>query len=283
MISSTHQGIAICAIDAFSEVPLGGNGATVVLLDKPACTNWMQDLARELAQSETAFLWHNKQQWCLRWFTPSCEVPLCGHASIAAGLALYQWGKIDLGEEYFFSTSSGNLRIEVHSAKLASLDLPTTGLTSRIQEPWMAELLGTSLLNQWSSGLAYGVLLMSANFPLGKLDPHNSVWRNGPEKAWLVMQAAETPHHYQLRFFAPGLGISEDPVTGSAHALVAPWWCEQLNLSQVSGWQPSQRPGGMLCIPQKNSQIRIKGSGTLLWKGELPWISTNSDGEAWEK
>ncbi|MBJ7364822.1 MAG: PhzF family phenazine biosynthesis protein, partial [Synechococcus sp. SupBloom_Metag_053] len=65
MISSTHQGIAICAIDAFSEVPLGGNGATVVLLDKPACTNWMQALATELAQSETAFLWHNKQQWCL--------------------------------------------------------------------------------------------------------------------------------------------------------------------------------------------------------------------------
>jgi PhzF family phenazine biosynthesis protein len=282
MISTPSQGLAICAIDAFSKVPFGGNGATVVLLDSPAASAWMQALAAELAQSETAFLWFNGGQWCLRWFTPSCEVPLCGHATLAAALALCNWQKISIGNEYLFLTRSGELRIEIHGTNNASLDIPACGLLPRNHDSWMAELLGISPLAQWSSELSYGVLLVPPEYPLERLDPADPNWTNGLEKAWMVMQQASQPIDYQLRFFAPGLGISEDPVTGSAHALVAPWWCEHLGLKRVKGWQPSHRPGGMDCEPISDQKVRITGNGLLLWQGILPWKSIDNELNSWQ-
>ncbi|NBY59782.1 MAG: hypothetical protein EBQ52_06395 [Synechococcaceae bacterium LLD_019] len=82
-------------------------------------------------------------------------------------------------------------------------------------------------------------------------------------------------------FFAPKMGIKEDPVTGSAHALVAPWWCKKLSINQVQGWQPSQRPGGMLCEPLAAAKVRIKGNGVILWQGYLPWQSSTIESESW--
>ncbi|MCP9811157.1 PhzF family phenazine biosynthesis protein [Synechococcus lacustris] len=281
MISSHHKGIPICAIDAFSANPMGGNGATVVLLDHPASSIWMQALAAELAQSETSFLWHNGGQWCLRWFTPTCEVSLCGHATLAAGLALHKWGELAIAKPIDFQTRSGKLRVEVLTPELASIDLPSEEMKERQTENWIANLLGADPLATWSSQLGYGVILVNAEFPIASLDCNDLAWQNGPEKAWLVMQTATQPYQYQLRFFAPNMGIKEDPVTGSAHALVAPWWCKKLGINQVQGWQPSQRPGGMFCEPIAAAKVRIKGNGVILWQGYLPWQSSAIEPDSW--
>jgi len=270
--------LRVAAVDAFTTQPLGGNGAAVVLLEQPAEDRWMQQLAAEFNQSETAFLWNNRGHWFLRWFTPSCEVDLCGHATLAASLALHHWKQLPSGEPQQLHTRSGPLRIELKSATSAAMDLPSAGLKPRDQEPWMRPL---QPLQQWTSELGYGVLLLDSSFDLQQLDPDDGRWANTTERAWVLMQQANGEPDYQLRFFAPGLGIREDPVTGSAHALVAPWWCEQLGQSSVAGWQPSHRPGGLCCEPLIGGMIRLSGDGVILWDGVLHSLPTHPSTEPW--
>ena len=274
--------LKVAAIDAFSTEPLGGNGATVVLLEQPAESVWMQRLAAEFNQSETAFLWCSQGLWYLRWFTPSCEVELCGHATLAASLALHHWQQLPIGIAQQLQTRSGPLRVELQSSTSAAIDLPSGGLKPRSKEPWMQPF---QPLQQWTSDLGYGVLLLGSSADLQQLNPDDPCWANTSENAWVVMQPGSRGCDYQLRFFAPGLGLREDPVTGSAHALVAPWWCEQLGQTTVSGWQPSHRPGGLCCEPLSGGMIRLTGHGAILWDGLLhsqpahpsaqPWLALN--------
>lgn len=273
----------IAAVDAFSAQPLAGNGATVVLLQQPAAATWMQALAAELNQSETAFLWRDGLQWRLRWFTPSCEVPLCGHATLAAAVALEHWGELACGTPGELQSRSGALEVMVEAPGLGSIVLPAGELLPRQAEPWMDSTLPAPALKQWTSALGYGVLLLEADADLGRLDPDDPAWASGPEVGWVVMQAAAEPHHYQLRFFAPGLGLREDPVTGSAHALVAPWWCESLQLERVHGWQPSQRPGGLWATPLDSAMIRLQGEAVLLWNGHLQHAPPSIDLDSWRR
>jgi len=270
--------LKVAAVDAFSTEPLGGNGATVVLLEQPAESPWMQRLAAEFNQSETAFLWCSQGRWYLRWFTPSCEVQLCGHATLAATLALHHWQQLPIGTAQQLQTKSGPLRVELQSSTSAAIDLPSGGLKPRSKEPWMQPF---QPLQQWTSDLGYGVLLLDRGAELQQLNPDDPCWANTSEKAWVVMQPCSSGCDYQLRFFAPGLGLREDPVTGSAHALVAPWWCEQLGQASVSGWQPSHRPGGLCCEPLSGGMIRLTGHGAILWDGFLRSHPAHPSAQPW--
>ena len=281
MAELQSMGVRLAAVDAFTTTPMGGNGATVALLPGPAAAGWMLALAAELQQSETAFLWKDGGDWRLRWFTPSCEVKLCGHATLGAALALHHWGELPIGQPLALHSRSGPLRVELTTGTQASLDLPSPGLRARPGAPWMDALLGCPPLGQWHSELGYGVLLLPDDYPLGSLDPGASAWATGPDRAWVLMQAATAPYDYQLRFFGPGLGIREDPVTGSAHALVAPFWCQRLGKAVVAGWQPSHRPGGMSSQPLDSGMIRIIGAGIHLWAGLMPWPPELASAEEW--
>ena len=177
--------LKVAAIDAFSTEPLGGNGATVVLLEQPAESLWMQRLAAEFNQSETAFLWSNQGLWYLRWFTPSCEVELCGHATLAASLALHHWQQLPIGTAQQLQTRSGALRVELQSSTSAAIDLPSGGLKPRSKEPWMQPF---QPLQQWTSDLGYGVLLLDGSADLQQLNPDDPCWANTSENAWVVMQ-----------------------------------------------------------------------------------------------
>ena len=110
--------VRLAGVDAFTTTPMAGNGAVVALLPTPASDRWMQALAAELQQSETAFLWHDARgdRWALRWFTPRCEVPLCGHATLAATLALAHWGRLRSGEELKLHGRSGPLAVGLDGA-----------------------------------------------------------------------------------------------------------------------------------------------------------------------
>lgn len=277
-------------VEAFAERPCQGNGAAVVLLREPLPGPLLQALARSLNQSETAFLLPSEGRWLLRWFTPRCEVPLCGHATLAALLALGEWGLVQPGEALNLISRSGPLpvRLDPSHARAGTLELPGCDLEPIASPPelvaWLAALPSPPPLRYWRSRLGYRVALLSDAVPLQQL-PLNPAALPADEAQGLVLmqriggeqrpRVQGLPADYQLRFLAPGLGIPEDPVTGSAHALVAPYWLAAEQRDRVVGWQCSDRPGGMLCETASSGMIRLSGSGHLLWNG-----SVNIDG--WE-
>ena len=273
-------------VEAFAEGPCQGNGAAVVRLDGPLADGQLQNLARSFNQSETAFLWRDGEAWRLRWFTPSCEVPLCGHATLAACLALGHWGLLRAGEAMHFQTRSGALAVQLQPSDglAASIELPSAPLEPLPCPSQLCSLLERHLGEQpqgfWRSSLGYAVVLISSQCPLASMPSLAGDLQESERAGLVVMQAvgdqvgAErqvlgSPADYQLRFFAPGLGIDEDPVTGSAHALVAPYWLQGLGANQVVGWQCSPRPGGMVCQPVADGRIRLIGKGHVLWDGQV--------------
>ncbi|MFM7265322.1 MAG: PhzF family phenazine biosynthesis protein, partial [Cyanobium sp.] len=236
-------------------------------------------------------------RWQLRWFTPTQEVSLCGHATLAALLALGHWGLVGPGEALELHSRSGPLAVGLERRPTAQgpgrgwITLPAGQL---LAEPVPVELqallwsrLGEEVAGFWRSRLGYAVALVGAAAPLAALDGLAPSLPIDLGDGLVVMQGLEEsggaptstpaslptvsgePVDYRLRFFAPGLGIPEDPVTGSAHALVAPWWMERLGRARVVGWQCSDRPGGMVCEAPSSATIRLFGSGHLLWHGTL--------------
>lgn len=298
-VDSEAASMQAVLIEAFSERPCAGNGAAVVLLDRPREDAWLQALAGSLRQSETAFLLLQEGEWLLRWFTPSCEVPLCGHATLAALLALAHWRRIPPGEGLRFLTRSGALaaRLELGSSRRGSIDLPGGDLLPAAAPTDLLALLQRRQLGLplrfWRSALGYSVVLLEPRAPLAALSSIAAELEGDLGRGLVLMKAqtepaaaadsnpavvAGLPVDYQLRFFAPGLGIPEDPVTGSAHALVAPWWQQQLGRRRVVGWQCSDRPGGVVCEALPSGKIRLFGAGHLLWDGTLD-TQTAAEGE----
>ena len=284
-------------VEAFASAPLQGNGAAVVLLEQAADAAWMQGLASSLQQSETAFLHRQDDgQWRLRWFTPSCEVPLCGHATLAACLALQHWQLLTPGQSLRLASRSGGLQVGLDPRwpGAASLVLPSGPIAPLPAPSYLEALLGCRLQGYWGSELGYRIALVPESLPLAAL-PSPAAALEGPDRQGLVLMQAlvarspglDTPQlfgepcDYQIRFFAPGLGISEDPVTGSAHALVAPWWMETLQRPCLRGWQASARRGGMLCELSAPGFIRLSGTGQLLWDGSIYAAGIGSDPEGW--
>ena len=280
-------------VQAFAVGPFQGNGAAVVQLAQPADAAWMQGLAASLQQSETAFLWRQPAgEWALRWFTPSCEVPLCGHATLGATLALAHWGLLSPGDTLRLCTRSGGLQVQLECQEppQASLVLPSGPLQPLPPPAYLQALLNGSVEGYWGSELGYRVALLSPRAPLEELPSPALVLQGQDRQGLVLMQAASSKPpelfgkatDYQLRFFAPGLGIEEDPVTGSAHALVAPWWMQHLGRRRVVGWQSSSRRGGMLCEHAEAGLVRLSGSGHLLWDGQIHAGSCGSDGPGWQ-
>lgn len=276
------QGIPAVLVEAFTAVPCQGNGAAVVLLDRAVSDAWMQGLARSLNQSETAFLLACDGGWALRWFTPSCEVPLCGHATLAALLALDHWQRLGVEGRTTFHTRSGPLPVALRQG-LAQIHLPSGSLEPAVAPDYLQTLLQEQLQSParayWRSALGYSVALLDPAAPLAAMDSPSARLQDPDTAGLVLMQAispaasgpcvAGEPADYQLRFFAPGLGIDEDPVTGSAHALVAPFWQQRLGRERVVGWQCSTRAGGMICEVASSGMMRLSGTGVLLWCGSL--------------
>jgi len=307
--SATAHGLverSAVLVEAFAAGPCCGNGAAVVLLEEPMGDAFLQGIARSLNQSETAFLLHQQDRWCLRWFTPRCEVPLCGHGTLAAVLALGHWQLLAPSDEIELFTRSGPLAVALDPGGASGrLVLPSAGLLPAEPSPPLIRLLhgrlGVAPLAYWRSDLGYRVALLPASAPLEAMAGLAGELQ-GADRAGLVLMQACTDDQaerqptvlgqladYQLRFFAPGLGIDEDPVTGSAHALVAPFWLERLGRRSVVGWQCSPRPGGMeceqvceeVCESAFSGMIRLSGSGHLLWNGTLRVHADGSGAEAW--
>jgi PhzF family phenazine biosynthesis protein len=262
--------IPISVVDAFSERPFRGNPAGVCLPPRPMSADWMQAVAAEMNLAETAFLRpRGPDAFDLRWFTPRVEVDLCGHATLASAHRLWEEGLAEGALE--FHTRSGVLRASRQGAEI-ELDFPSQPPREAPPPPGLAEALGTTAF-LWTGASALDDLVVEVadERTVRDLEPDFTALGRIPARGIVVTAAAARPdsgHDFVSRFFAPRVGIDEDPVTGSAHCALAPFWSARLARDELVGWQASAR-GGIVRTRLAGDRGALGGRAVTVWKGEL--------------
>lgn len=262
--------VPICVVDSFTSEPFRGNPAAVCFADSARMKDavWMQSVAAELNLSETAFVSRHGDGWQLRWFTPAVEVDLCGHATLAAAHALWESGRLDAGEPARFQTrNSGILTCRKSDAGIV-MDFPARPALAA--EPPEDLVLGLGTRPLWCG--------RSVDDFLCELPDETAVTSHRPIfdtlarvkcRGVIVTARASRPgFDFVSRFYGPAAGILEDPVTGSAHCTLAPFWSERLGRESLRGWQASAR-GGAVGTRVVADRVELTGSAVTVWKGEL--------------
>ncbi len=272
----------IFIVDAFvGELPwqiLRGNPAAVALLDAPRDDAWMQEVAAEMNLSETAFVCQkDSQNFGLRWFTPRVEVDLCGHATLAAAHVLWESGRLARDQDARFHTRSGLLTAQ-SEGEWISLNFPA----QKVESCALPDALRAALGLEAKYG-PYPAFRAADDWLIEAAGQAQVTWME-PDFACLgricqaskmrgVIASAE-PHYegfgydFVSRFFAPAIGIDEDPVTGSAHAALAPFWCARLGKNELVGFQASPR-GGLVRVELQNGRVQLGGRAQTAVRGEL--------------
>ena len=260
-------------IDAFASEPFSGNPAAVVMLPAPAeaaapgDSVWMQKVAAEMNLSETAFLVPREDGFGLRWFTPAVEVDLCGHATLASAHALWESGRLQPGEAARFHTRSGVL-VATRDEGGIELNFPATPDQPADPPPGLADALGATPRYVGKSRFDY-LIELESEAVVRDLTPDFPRLRTLPVRGVMITSLAFTPGwDFVSRFFAPGSGIDEDPVTGSAHCCLTPYWSRKLGRTQFVARQLSAR-GGTLQLRLEGDRVRLKGKAVTVVRGEL--------------
>lgn len=254
-------------IDAFADRPFTGNPAAVCLLPSPRDPLWMQQVALEMNLAETAFLVPRADGFDLRWFTPAAEVDLCGHATLASAHALWEEGHLNPSESAGFHTRSG-LLTATRREDLIWLDFPATRVSPAVAPPELARALGSTVQNTGRSVFDYLVELDSEK-TLRSLTPDMNLLARLPVRGVIVTARSESSDHdFVSRFFAPQLGIPEDPVTGSAHCALGPFWGSRLGKRELSGYQASAR-GGTVLVRLEGERVHLGGRAVTVLRGEI--------------
>jgi PhzF family phenazine biosynthesis protein len=259
--------IPLYQVDAFTAEPFHGNPAGVCLLDSAKPDAWMQSVAKEMNLSETAFLLPEGDGYRLRWFTPAVEVNLCGHATLASTHVLYETGRLEPTATASFQTRSGLLTATRRSDWI-ELNFPASPV-ERI--PISSELVVALGAQPRFVGKASEDYLVEVEdeVTLRGLIPDFELLKALPARGVTVTCRAGTPgHDFMSRFFAPQVGINEDPVTGSAHCYLTPFWSSRLNKKSLKAFQASER-GGELQVELAGGRVLIRGQAVTVFAGEL--------------
>ncbi|MVW84564.1 PhzF family phenazine biosynthesis protein [Pseudomonas sp. PB101] len=250
-------------VDAFSNQPFGGNPAMVYRLDTWLADELMQKIAAEHNLAETAFVVREGQGWHIRWFTPTTEVPLCGHATLASAYVLFEIYKEPV-ERLDFTCKSGPLSVTREGGRLW-LDFPTIVPTPVSDTLAIERALGVNVVEVLASNELF-VVLESEQAVLD-CKPDMVALAKLP---WLgaIVTARGSQHDFVSRYFAPAIGINEDPVTGSTHCLLIPYWSERLGKSSLTACQRSARGGELFCRLE-GDRVKIGGDATLVASGTL--------------
>lgn len=259
--------IPIIQVDAFTDKPYHGNPAAVCLLSKPMDDAWLRDVANEMNLSETAFLLPEKDHWRLRWFTPTVEVDLCGHATLASAHVLWEMGKLKKTEPARFETRSGLLTATRNEGWI-ELDLPSDPAEEVEAPAELVEALHTPIAHTAQGKFDYLVEVETEQM-VRDLAPDVRLLGELTTRGICVTAPASTKgYDFVSRFWAPGAGIGEDPVTGSAHCMIGPWWANRLHKERMTAWQISRR-GGVLRVTVAGDRVRLGGQAITVLKGEL--------------
>lgn len=254
-------------VDAFTDRPYAGNPAAVCLLEDERESDWMQAVAAEMNLSETAFVRRCGEGFALRWFTPTIEVDLCGHATLAAAHTLWQTGIVHSGEPIAFQTRSGVLTC-TRRDELIVLDFPATPAHETDAPPGLLEALGVNATFVGKSKLDKFVLIDS-EATLRALTPDFARLREIPMRGVIVTSPSGDPRFdFVSRYFAPAAGIDEDPVTGSAHCCLGPLWSERLGKRDMTAYQASRR-GGIVHVRVAGDRVLLGGRAVTVLRGQL--------------
>lgn len=260
--------VLLWLIDAFADRPFAGNPAAVCLLREEADPAWMQAVAAEMNLSETAFLVPRGQSFGLRWFTPRVEVELCGHATLAAAHALWETRVLDVRQEALFSTRSGKLAVRRLADGWLEMDFPALPAVEAAPPAGLLEALGVSAAFVGRSRFDFLVEAADAGQVRG-LAPDLARLARVECRGVMVTARSDVPGaDFVSRFFAPAQGIPEDPVTGSAHCVLAPHWAGRLGRDRLDALQVSPR-GGRLRLALEGDRVKIAGQAVTVLRGEL--------------
>ena len=260
--------IRIVTVDAFTDVAFAGNPAAVCVLDAPRPDAWMRNVAREMNLSETAFLVPRNGEFDLRWLTPSVEVDLCGHATVASAHVLWQDGHLPAGKQARFHTRSGLLTAD-RRGDWIELDFPVKLAVPAEPPPELLPALGVkSPLAVTKNAFDYMVEVESEQ-ELRAIAPDHTLLRKIPVRGVIVTTRSSTPNFdFISRFFAPGSGVDEDPVTGSAHTALGPYWGAKLGKTEMTGFQASSR-GGVVRVRLNGDRVLLSGQAVTVMQATL--------------
>ncbi len=257
----------IFQVDAFTSVPFRGNPAAVCILKEAASEAWMQEVAAEMNLSETAFLHRERDGFRLRWFTPTVEVALCGHATLASAHTLWEAGYLFPVEVARFYTLSGLLTARPREGWI-ELDFPAVRAEPAAPTPELLAALGTEARFVGRNQFDYLVEVESSEV-VQALSPDFAQLRRLPVRGVMVTaQDSEGRYDFVSRFFGPGAGIDEDPVTGSAHCCLAPYWAQKLGKSAMTAYQASAR-GGLVRVEVVGDRVLLLGQAVTVLRGTL--------------
>jgi len=259
--------IVCLQIDAFTDRPFSGNPAAVCLLEAPREATWMQAVAAEMNLSETAFVVPDNGSFGLRWFTPAVEVDLCGHATLASAHALWTEGIIAADDPIVFDTKSGVLTCVRDNGRI-ELDFPALPV-EQIEPPRnLLDALGIAPSYVGESRLDHFVFVDEEQ-AVRSMQPDFSVLRTLPNRGLIVTSASEDARFdFISRYFAPAAGIDEDPVTGSAHCCLGPYWAEHFGRSELTGCQISKRTG-VVRVRVESDRVKLGGQAVTVLRGNL--------------
>ncbi|HUP20746.1 MAG TPA: PhzF family phenazine biosynthesis protein [Gemmatimonadota bacterium] len=256
-------------VDAFADAPFAGNPAVVCVAERPCDERWMQAVAREIGLSETAFVEPRGEEFGLRWFTPTVEVDLCGHATLASAHVLWEEERLPSERPARFRTRSGLITARRLDDGWIALDFPATPAEAGEAPEGLAEGLGARPL--WAGRTSQGdwVVELGDEAAVRALAPDMRRLAGIEMRGVIVTAAADMDGaDYVLRFFGPGSGVDEDPVTGSAQCALAPFWSERLGRSALVAFQASPR-GGWLRVRADGERVGIEGRAITVLRGEL--------------
>lgn len=259
--------LSIVQVDAFTATPFAGNPAAVCVLPEFRDDRWMQNVAMEMNLAETAFLARQVDGFNLRWFTPAAEVDLCGHATLASAHVLWEMGHLSPDEQARFHTRSGLLLAE-RKGEWIEMDFPALLEETGTAAPGLLEALGVIAIYVGKNRFDYLVEVESEDILRG-IQPNFSRLVEVEARGVIVTsRASARDYDFVSRFFAPRVGINEDPVTGSAHCCLAPYWCSKLGKDQLVGYQASSR-GGVVRVRLGGDRVYLGGQAVTVLRSEL--------------
>ncbi|MGO8790355.1 MAG: PhzF family phenazine biosynthesis protein [Terriglobia bacterium] len=257
----------IYQVDSFTNRPFAGNPAAVCILSAPGSEAWMRDVAREMNLSETAFLVPKGDGFHLRWLTPTVEVDLCGHATLASAHILWESGVLGPDVQARFHTRSGLLTAE-RRGEWIELDFP-----AQPEEPakaWEELVTGLGITPRYVGKSHFDYLVEAdSEQTVRDLVPDFSLLKRTKARGMIVTARGEGgDFDFVSRFFAPGSGIDEDPVTGSAHCVLGPFWAKRLGKTEFVAYQASAR-GGVVRVRVVGDRVKLGGQAVTVMRGEL--------------
>jgi PhzF family phenazine biosynthesis protein len=260
------MGQTVIQVDAFTDQPFAGNPAAVCVLPAAQDAAWMQQIAMEMNLSETAFLVRQPDGFNLRWFTPTVEVNLCGHATLASAHVLWTEGHLPVKQEAQFHTKSGLLTAKLQDDWI-ELNFPAKQAQVTTPPDNLLKALGVSEVKFVGKSQFDYLVEVASERELRQLQPDFTLLKTLPVRGIIVTSLA-AKYDFVSRFFAPGVGVDEDPVTGSAHCCLAPYWQERLGKSEFLAYQASAR-GGILKVRCEGDRVILGGQAVTVMRGEL--------------